>query len=53
MADRDAWRSLTRYSIIVLIVILTLWVISLVVGGPTSPAPQPKGDTVEAPVVKP
>jgi hypothetical protein len=53
MADRDAWQSLTRYSIIVLIVILIVWIISVITGGSSTPGPQPVGDSLEAPVVKP
>jgi hypothetical protein len=53
MADRDPWQSLTRYSVVVLIVILVLWVVFAVTGGPSTPGPQPVGDTLEAPAVKP
>jgi hypothetical protein len=53
MADRDPWQSLTRYSIVALIVILILWIIYAVTGGLSPPRPQPGGDTIAAPAVKP
>jgi hypothetical protein len=53
MADRDPWQSLTRYSIVALIVILVLWIIYAAAGGLSTPGPRPHGDTVAAPVMKP
>ncbi len=53
MADRDPWQSLTRYSIIALIVILIVWIIYAVAGGPSTPGPQTDRDTSAAPAVKP
>jgi hypothetical protein len=53
MADRDAWQALTRYSILVLIVILIVWIIYAAAGGLSPPGPRPEGDTLEAPAVKP
>jgi len=53
MADRDVWQSLTRYSIIVLIGIVILWIIYAAVGGLSTPEPQAQGDTLEAPAAKP
>jgi hypothetical protein len=53
MATRDPWQSLTRYSIIALIVIIIAWIIYAVAGGPSVPAPRPDRDTIGAPVVKP
>jgi hypothetical protein len=53
MADRDPWQSLTRYSIIALIVVLILWVIYAVTGGLSVPEARPGGDTIAAPAAKP
>jgi hypothetical protein len=53
MAERDPWKSLTWYSIIVLVVILIVWIIYAVAGGPPTPGPRPDRDSLEAPVVKP
>jgi hypothetical protein len=53
MADRDPWQSLTRYSIVALIVIVILWIIYAVTGGPSVPGAQPGGDTIAAPAAKP
>jgi len=53
MADRDPWQSLTRYSIVALIVIIIAWIIYAVAGGLSTPGPGPDRDTVAAPLVKP
>jgi hypothetical protein len=50
MVNRDPWQSLTRYSIVALIVILILWIIYAVAGGPTPPGPESGGDTIAAPL---
>jgi hypothetical protein len=53
MADRDAWQNLTRFSIVVLIVIVIALIVYTVAGGPKIPEPQAPRDTVAAPGVKP
>jgi hypothetical protein len=53
MPDRDPWQSLTRYSIVVLIGIVILWIIYALTGGPSTPGPRPEGDTIPAPAAKP
>ena len=50
MADRDPWQSLTRYSIIALIVIIIAWIIYAVAGGLSTPGSRPDRDTIAAPV---
>lgn len=49
MADRDPWRSLTRYSIVTLIVILLLVILYLVNRGLSTASPRPERDTSAAP----
>jgi hypothetical protein len=53
MADRDSWQGLRRYSIVALVVILLLWIIYTVAGGPSTPGPQAHEDSTAAPVVRP
>jgi hypothetical protein len=53
MPDRDPWQRLTRYSIVALIVIIVLWIIYALTGGPSIPEPSPTGDTTAAPAAKP
>jgi len=49
MVDRDPWRSLTRYSIVALIVVLLLAILYLVNQGPSTAGPRPERDTSAAP----
>jgi hypothetical protein len=53
MADRDPWQSLTRYSMVALIVILVVWIIYAAAGGLSPPGPRQDRDTVAAPAMKP
>jgi hypothetical protein len=50
MADRDSWQSLTRYSIVALIVIIIAWIIYAVAGGLSTPGSRPDRDTIAPPV---
>ena len=53
MPDRHPRQSLTRYSVVALVVILLLWLIYTIAGGPSTPGPDPRADSTAAPVVKP
>jgi hypothetical protein len=48
MADGDPWKTLTRFSIIVLIGIIVLWILYALTGGPSIPRPQGQRDTIPA-----
>lgn len=52
MANGNSTRSLQRYSIGALILIIIGWIVYLMARGPSTPGPQPVGDTGAAPVVR-
>lgn len=50
MTDRDPWRSLTRYSVVTLIVIFLVVILYLLVNrSPSTPGPRSERDTSAAP----
>jgi hypothetical protein len=53
MADGNANRSLQRYWIGVLILIIIVWIVYALARGPATPGPHPVGQTGAAPVVRP
>jgi hypothetical protein len=52
MANGNSNRSLRRYSIGALILIIIGWIVYAVARGPSTPAPHPVGDSTAAPVVR-
>jgi hypothetical protein len=52
MANGNAERSLHRYWIGALILIVIAWIVYAVARGPSTPAPHPVGDSGAAPVVR-
>jgi hypothetical protein len=53
MVDRDPWQSLKRFSVVILIVIIALWVVYALTGRQQPPTPLPTGDTTSVPTAKP
>jgi hypothetical protein len=53
MANGNAERSMQRFWIGALILVVIAWIIYAVARGPSTPGPHPVGDSGAAPVVRP
>jgi hypothetical protein len=52
MANRNSTRSMQRYAIGALILIIIGWIVYVAARGPSTPGPHPVGDSGAAPVIR-